>query len=38
MMLEKIYEKITGRCWHNYSYILNSWGAYECLKCGKIKL
>lgn len=38
LMLEKIYEKITGRCWHNYTYILGSWGFKKCLKCEKIKV
>jgi hypothetical protein len=37
-MLEKIYEKLTGRCFHKYTYIPGSWGFSVCTKCGKIRL
>lgn len=35
-MLEKIYEKLTGRCWHVYSKIPKEVFNYKCMKCGKI--
>lgn len=35
-MLEKLYEKITGRCWHVYTRV--GFHSYRCMKCGKEKL
>lgn len=35
-MLEEIYEWITGRCWHDYSYCILT-GTYKCMKCEKVK-
>lgn len=36
-MLAKIYEKLTGRCWHNYCVVLDKGDGYKCYKCNKIK-
>lgn len=35
-MLEKIYEKVTGRCWHAYSKMPNCVCLHKCMKCGKV--
>lgn len=35
-MLERIYEQLTGRCWHVYSKIPKEVVHYKCMKCGKI--
>ena len=35
-MLERIYEKITGRCWHVYSKMTEHVALYKCLKCEKV--
>ena len=35
-MLERIYEKITGRCWHVYSKMPENAVLYKCLKCEKV--
>ena len=35
-MLERIYEKITGRCWHVYSKMPEHAVLYKCLKREKV--
>ena len=35
-MLERIYEKIAGRCWHVYSKMPEHVVLYKCLKCEKV--
>lgn len=34
-MIQWLYEKVTGRCWHIYSLEVGTVCNYKCKKCGK---